>query len=128
MDIDLELYNGKTFKDLCKDICVNQEDRQQQIEVFISDLRSLIKTPTDALMLVPLIKQYIDAGISNDESLVKLATICQRLITAQPSSESSGGMMGLTEEEKKELMSSINDLHQADSVVVKTISEVKKEE
>jgi hypothetical protein len=127
MDIDLELYEGKTFKDLCKDICTNQEDRQQQIEIFISDLRSLIKSTNDALVLVPLIKQYLDASISNDEHLVKLAQICQRLMTAQASAEASGGAMGLTEEEKKELMASIDDIQKSDSVIVKTISDVKKE-
>jgi len=128
MDIDLELYEGKTFKDLCKDICHNQEDRQQQIEIFISDLRPMIKTPNDALMLIPLIKQFLDVGISNDEHLVKLAQICQRLMTAQASAEASGGTMGLTEEEKKELMNSINEIGKSDKVIVKTISQIKKED
>ncbi len=126
MDTDFELYDGKSFRDLCKDICINQEDRQQQIEIFISDLRPMIKTPNDALMLVPLIKQYIDAGISNDESLIKLAQICQRLMTAQASAESEGKSFGLTEQEKKDLMASINDIGN-DKVVVKTISKGKEE-
>ena len=125
MDIDLDLYDGKSFKDLCKDICSNQSKRKEQIEIFISDLRPMIKTVNDAMQIVPLIKQYIDAGISNDEHLVKLAQICQRILSAQANSEAGGGSLGMTEEEKKELMASINEIGKSDSVIVKTISTKK---
>jgi hypothetical protein len=119
MDIDLELYNGKSFKDLCKDIVTNQSARKEQIEIFISDLRPMIKTINDAMQVVPLIKQYIDAGISNDEHLVKLAQICQRILSAQANSEAGGGSLGLTEEEKKELMSSIDAVANSAPIQVK---------
>ena len=85
----------------------------------------MIKTINDALQVVPLIKQYIDAGISNDEALVKLAQICQRLITAQAQAEANGTAYGITEEEKKELMATINEIQKTDAVVVKTISKDK---
>ena len=127
MDIDLELYNGKTFKDLCRDICTNQSRRKTQLDAFVGDLLPLIKTPNDAMVIVPLIKQYIDAGITNDEHLVKLAQICQRLLTSQSSAEAAGGSMGLTEEEKKDLMASINEINKSDSTVVKTITQGKKD-
>lgn len=122
MDIDLDLYNGKSFKDLCKDIVTNQSNRKEQIEVMISDLRPMIKTLNDALQVVPLIKQYIDAGISNDEHLVKLAQICQRILSAQASSETGGGSLGLTEAEKKELMASIDEISKSAPVEVTNIS------
>ena len=91
-------------------------------EIFISDLRPMIKTINDAMVVVPLIKQYIDSGISNDESLIKLAQICQRIMTAQAQAEANGTSYGISEEEKKELMASINNITQNDSIVVKTIS------
>ena len=122
METDFELFNGKSFKDLCKDIVSNQSNRKEQIEIFIADLRPMIKTINDAMQVVPLIKQYIDAGISNDEHLVKLAQICQRLITAQSQAEASGTSFGLSEEEKKELMNNIDTIQKSDSVIVKTIS------
>lgn len=125
MDTNLELYDGKSFRDLCKDICSNQENRKGQIESFISDLRPMIKTINDAMQVVPLIKQYIDSGISNDEHLVKLAQICQRIMSAQASSEASGGSLGLSEEEKKELMSSINDIANSNPVTVTRVSKDK---
>ena len=48
MDTDFEIYKGKSFKDLCKDIYTNQESRKSQIEIVINDLRPLIKTSNDA--------------------------------------------------------------------------------
>ena len=125
MDINLELYEGKSFKELCKDICSNQSNRKEQIEIFISDLRPMIKTINDAMQVVPLIKQYIDAGISNDEHLVKLAQICQRIMTAQANAEANGSTLGLSEKEKQELMDSINEINKSDAVIVQTISQKK---
>jgi hypothetical protein len=127
MDTDFELFQGKSFRDLCKDIVANQENRKEQIEVFIGDLRPMIKTINDAMQVIPLIKQYIDAGISNDEALIKLAQICQRIMALQANAEANGSTYGLTEIEKKELMSSINEITNTDAVIVKTISQSKKE-
>jgi hypothetical protein len=127
METDFELFEGKSFKDLCKDIVTNQSRRKAQLEVFIGDLLPMIKTANDAMVVVPLIKQYIDAGITNDEHLVKLAQICQRIMAIQAASEANGGSYGLSEEEKKELMLTINDIHQSESVIVKTISSKEKE-
>lgn len=127
METDFELYNGKSFSDLCKDIVANQENRKEQIEVFIGDLRPMIKTINDAMQVIPLIKQYIDAGISNDEALIKLAQICQRIMALQANAEANGSTYGLTEIEKKELMASINEITNTDAVIVKTISQSKKE-
>lgn len=126
MELDFELFQGKSFRDLCKDIVDNQHSRKFQIEVLISELRPMIKTGNDAMMIVPLIKQYIDAGISNDEHLVKLAQIFQRLIAAQAQSEASGTSFGLSEEEKKELMKNIGEIQISDASIVKTISEKEK--
>lgn len=125
MDIDLELYDGKSFKDLCKDIVSNQSNRKEQIEILISDLRPMIKTMNDALQVVPLIKQYIDAGIQNDEALIKLAQLCQRILSAQATSEGGGGSLGLTEDEKQELMASINNI--ANSAPSMPVAKVSKD-
>jgi hypothetical protein len=127
METDFELFDGKSFKDLCKDIVSNQSNRKEQIEIFIADLRPMIKTINDAMQVVPLIKQYIDAGISNDEHLVKLAQICQRIMALQANAEANGGSYGLSEEEKKDLMATINDIQKSDSVIVKTISKSQED-
>ena len=63
----------------------------------------MIKTPNDAIVIVPMIKEYLDVGVKNDEQLVKLAAIVQRLSSAQTNTENNGGF-GLSEEERKSLM------------------------
>jgi hypothetical protein len=69
----------------------------------------MIKTINDAVTIVPLLKEYFDAGIRNDEQLIKLAAIVQRLMADRASAESdpNGGI--LTEEEKKQLMTVIEE-------------------
>ena len=104
MDLDFELYKGKKYSSVLKDIVINSDDKRNQIDILISDLRGMIKTANDAIVIVPLIKDYLDVGVRNDEQLVKLAAIVQRLISsnAQPGENESG--FALSDEERKELM------------------------
>ena len=106
---EFELYKGKTFASLCKDIVSNSEEKKQQLDILITDLRDMIKTVNDAVTIVPLLKEYFDSGIRNDEQLIKLAAIIQRLMADKGSAEneSNGGI--LTDEEKKQLMSAIEE-------------------
>jgi len=104
MDLDFELYKGKKYSSVLKDIVINSDDKRNQIDILISDLRSMIKTANDAIVIVPLIKDYLDVGVRNDEQLIKLAAIVQRLISsnAQPGENQSG--FALSDEERKQLM------------------------
>ena len=107
MDNDIEIYKNKKFSDLCKDIVKNSENNRDQLDILISDLRSLIKTANDALMIVPLIKEYLDVQVKNDEQLVKLAAVIQRILSKQTVG-ADGEMTGfLTEDEKRQLMKEI---------------------
>jgi len=125
MNDDFDIYEGKSFKDLCKDICFNQSNRKEQIETLISDLKPMIKTLNDAMVIIPLIKQYIDSGISNDEHLIKLAQICQKIISVHSNTNSDDDSFKLTEDERKELMKSINNISKSDVVVINPI--IKKD-
>ena len=102
MDTDFEIYKSKKFSGLLKDVVVNSEQKRAQIDILISELRSMIKTPQDAIVIVPMIKEYLDVGVKNDEQLVKLAAIVQRLAAANANPE-NGGSFGITEEERKAL-------------------------
>jgi hypothetical protein len=59
------------------------------------------------LLIVPLIKDYLEIGVRNDEQLIKMATIVQRALN------NSGGedALGITEAEKEELMSQLDELN-----------------
>jgi hypothetical protein len=106
---DFELYKGKTFASLCKDIVTNSEEKKQQLDILITDLREMIKTVNDAVTVVPLLKEYFDVGVRNDEQLIKLAAIIQRMISGRAGVEGEGGNSMLTDEEKKQLMTVIEE-------------------
>lgn len=111
MDNDIEIFKGKNFSDLCKDIVKNSEEKKNQIDILITDLRDMIKTVNDATMIVPLLKEYFDVGVRNDEQLIKLAAIIQRLMSGKVGAdgEGGGGGMLLTEEERKQLMATVEE-------------------
>jgi hypothetical protein len=106
MEFDFEIYKNKKFSGLLKDVVINSEQKRTQIDILVSELRSMIKTPNDAIIIVPMIKDYLDVGVKNDEQLIKLAAIVQRILNSQNNPENGGsnGGFGLSEEERKSLM------------------------
>ena len=122
MDADFELFKGKNFRDLCRDIYSNQENRKEQIEILISELRPLVKKVEDAMIIVPLIKDYLNVSVSNDEHLVRLAAIIQKIMTAN-SQVPEGGPLSMSEQERKEIMAQVDLIkNQSESITVKKIS------
>ena len=119
---DYEVFKGKTFADLCKDIVKNSEEKRTQLDIVVTDLREMIKTVNDAVTIVPLLKDYFEVGVRNDEQLIKLAAVIQRLISGKVSPDGEGGSTLLTEEEKKQLMAAIEE-----TAKVVQQPEVKKE-
>jgi len=107
---EIIVFDNKTLSDLFKEIYLNSVDKKEKIEILIEDLRPFIKTIGDAAMLVPMIKEYLEVSVKNDEHLVKLATIVQRLVNSSNSSD-SGNEFGLTEEEKKQLLQQASELY-----------------
>jgi len=106
---DFEIFKGKTLSSLFKDIHDNSVEKKDQIELLIKKLEPLIKNIGDATIVVPLIKEYLDVGVKNDEQLIKIATIVQRLVS---SSARTGGTEHemITEEEKQQLMSELEEV------------------
>ena len=60
----------------------------------------MIKTVNDAVTIVPLLKEYFDVSVRNDEQLIKLAAIIQRLMSGKVGPDGEGSGTILTEEEK----------------------------
>jgi len=83
MEQDFDLYDGKRYSDLLKDIVKNHKNKQSQIKVLIEQLTDMVSEPGDAVMLVPLIKGYLDSDIKNDEALVKLAQVTKKPAATQ---------------------------------------------
>tara|TARA_R110000765_G_scaffold323786_1_gene415402 strand:+ start:46 stop:420 length:375 start_codon:yes stop_codon:yes gene_type:complete len=94
------LFDDKSFGDLLKEIHVNQKKKATQLASLISELRPLIQSLGDATVVVPLIKEYMEISVKNDDHLIKMASIVQRLSTGGTNT-GDGGL--LTEEELSQL-------------------------
>jgi hypothetical protein len=101
---DTDVFDGKKLSDILKDIHDNALGKRQNINSVITQLTGMIKSPDDAVMLVPLIKEFYDVGIKNDEHVVKVATIAQRLISAESYADGSDGNLILSDAEKERLL------------------------
>ena len=97
-----EIFKGTSFSDLMKDIYHNSKKKDRQINTLIHELQPLIKNIGDATIIVPLIKEYLDVSVKNDEHLVKLAAVVQRLVGS--ANNSNGDEFGMSEEEKQRLL------------------------
>ncbi len=107
MSDDKEIFEGKTFQDLTKDIYENTTKRKVQIDLLISEIHGFITTIDDVVMVAPIIKEYMDTAVKNDEHLVKLAGVLQRIISK--SSGADDESMLLSDAEKEELMGTLQD-------------------
>ena len=107
MSNEKEIFEGKTFQDLTKDIYENTTKRKTQIDLLISEIHGFITTIDDVVLVAPIIKEYMDTAVRNDEHLVKLAGVLQRIIS-KSQGESDESML-LTDEEKEELMGTLQD-------------------
>ena len=119
MNLDFEIFKGKTFSNLCKDIVKNSENKRNQLNVLISDLKDLVKNVNDAILIVPLLKDYYDVGVKNDGQLIQLANVVQRLASKAESAKEGNDLM-LTDEEKRDLFKEI------DNVVINSMTKSEK--
>lgn len=106
MNFNDEIFGSKKFSDLLKDIYDNQKKKDRQINLLIADLKPLINNISDAAVLIPVIKDFMEVSIKNDEHLVKLAAVIQRSLGAKGEESASF----LTDEEKEALLKGIEEI------------------
>jgi len=105
---DYELFEGKTLSDVFKDIYENTEKNRQQLDVLTRELVQYIKDGDTAVQIVPMLKEYLEINVKNDDQLVKIAAIVQRLLSA----EAKGGSeesFALSDTEKEQLMKAVEE-------------------
>jgi hypothetical protein len=129
MSQDYELFEGKSLSSLFKDIYDNSVHNKKQLEVLVSEVAGFIKDGDMAIQLIPMIKEYLDINVKNDEQLVKLATVVQRLIAAEQKSGSESEF-GLSDKEKEQLLKSIDnvvvDIQKKSDEITEDIQSVKE--
>ena len=96
------IFDGKSFSDILSDIYNASKRKEKQINKLIAELQPMIKKIGDATILVPMIAEYMDICVKNDDALIKMAAIVQRAVARNQTGESSSEL--LTEEEKKQLL------------------------
>ena len=115
----IKLFGKKNFADLLKEIHTNQKDKEVQLRSLIEGLKPLITSPGEATMIVPLIKEYMELAIKNDDALIKMAGIVQRAMN----SKAADSEELLTDEDKEMLFSSLQELD--NKIEVPKLEEVK---
>ena len=108
MSIDYEIFEGKSLSSLFEDIYKNTEYNRKQLDVLTKELVQFIIDGDTAGQIVPMIKEYHEINVRNDDQLVKMAGIVQRLISAEAKAGAEDEF-GLSEEEKTQLLSGIED-------------------
>ena len=107
MASEFQLFDGKNLSSLFKDIYENQKTKKKNISDMIESLRKLIKNVGEATVIAPIIRDLIDSSIKNDDHLIKLATIAQRLAAAEAKGIGEDGW--LSEHEKSQLLTELED-------------------
>lgn len=99
------IFEGKTLSDMFSDVYKTVGNKREQLNALIAKLIPLIRTPEDLVMVGPIIKDFFDATIKNDEHIVRLVQIAQRASSSATSGDDN--QMALTQEEMAQLMKNI---------------------
>jgi hypothetical protein len=109
MSIEFEIFEGKSLSSLFEDIYDNSKTNKEQLTVLVKEVAGFIKDGDMAVQLIPMIKEYLEINVKNDEQLVKLAQVVQRLIAAESRSGAEGEFL-LTDSEKEQLVKELDDV------------------
>lgn len=113
MSTNFELFPGKDLSGLFKDIYENQQNKKQRISELIAEMKKVIRHAGDMAVIGPIIKDLVDTSVKNDDSLIKMAAIAQRIIASKDKVDGDTGF--LTDDEKEQLLTEIE--HTAKEVV-----------
>ncbi len=106
---EYEIFEGKTLSSLFKDIYKNSEYNRKQLDVLTKEIVGFIKDGDTAVQIVPMIKEYLEINVKNDEMLVKMAGIVQKIIASEQKIGSENEF-GLSEMEKEQLLKGIDEV------------------
>lgn len=118
MNKDSKLFNDVSFSNILEKIYTNATNRSGKIQNLIDVLQPLVSDIKDATLIVPLIKEYLEIDVRNDDNLVKISAIIQRLIKESNADSNDDGL--LTPEEWQQLINNTKEIED------KTDNEVKE--
>lgn len=100
MSIDFELFPGKNLSGLFEDIYNNQITKKRHISELIAEMRKTIRHAGDMAVIGPILNDLIDSSVRNDDQLIKLATIAQRIMLANQKNDGEEGFLSAAEREQ----------------------------
>ena len=107
MEKDFKIFGDKNFSDLSQEIYENSKLKKTQIELLVQEVHGYIQGIEDIAVVGPILKELLDVGVKNDDNLLKLATVFQRIMMKSGKGESDIGL--LSDDEKQQLMDSLED-------------------
>tara|TARA_X000001388_G_scaffold52821_1_gene38559 strand:+ start:83 stop:478 length:396 start_codon:yes stop_codon:yes gene_type:complete len=107
MEKDFKIFGDKNFSDLSQEIYENSKLKKTQIELLVQEVHGYIQGIEDIAVVGPILKELLDVGVKNDDNLLKLATVFQRIMMKAGKDESDIGL--LSDDEKQQLMDSLED-------------------
>ena len=107
MEKDFNIFDNKKFSDLSKEIYENSKLKKTQIDLLIQEVHSYIQGIEDIAIVGPVLKELFDVAVKNDDNLLKLATVIQRIMNKQIDFIDDTSM--LTDEEKQELIDTLEE-------------------
>jgi methyl-accepting chemotaxis protein len=107
MEKDFKIFGDKNFSDLSQEIYENSKLKKTQIDLLVQEVHGYIQGIEDIAIVGPILKELMDVGVKNDDNLLKLATVIQRIMNKQADVTEETSL--LSDDEKEELMSSLED-------------------
>jgi hypothetical protein len=111
MDYSKKIFKDKSMADIMEEIYKDKNEKQKQLKGLISMLKDLVNDGGDAIMLMPQIKELMDLDIKNNDTLLRLGALIQKIEAAQMRAIAETGTGGvMSEEEKQMLLESLEEL------------------
>ena len=107
MSTNFELFPGKNLSGLFKNIYDNQQSKKQRISELIAEMKKVIRHSGDMAVIGSIIKDLVDTSVRNDESLLKMAAIAQRMVASKEKVDGDTGF--LSDQEKEQLLQQLED-------------------
>jgi|TARA_R110000822_G_scaffold594_1_gene2656 uncharacterized linocin/CFP29 family protein len=131
MSLDFELFPGKNLSGLFQDIYTNQTTKKKNISELIAEMRKTIRHAGDMAVVGPILKDLIDTSVRNDDQLIKLATIAQRIMLAGQKNDGDDGFLSAAEREQllaeiEEVQEEVERIDSIQSDAEKLTQKIKK--
>ena len=96
---DPEVFDGKSLSHLLQDVFNHAERKRTILYEVVKEMRLMMIDMDSMVMLAPMVKEYLDVLNRNDEHLIKMATIVQRIIAANSGGGDTGDTLSAAERE-----------------------------